>query len=148
MKRNPLPLINRELSLLSFNRRVLALAQDPDVPLLERLRYLCIVSSNLDEFFEIRVAGMREQLRVRAPPPGVTLHELRNVFAIIGEQMHALVAEKYRTLNEHVLPAMAAAGIHLLRHADRNAAQRAWAADHFAREIKPLLTPIGLDPVS
>ncbi len=146
MKRNSLPLINRELSLLSFNRRVLALAQDPAVPLLERLRYLCIVNSNLDEFFEIRVAGMREQLRVRTPPPGVTLHELRAVFAVIGEQMQALVAEKYRTLNEDVLPAMAAAGIRLLRHADRNAAQRAWVADHFAREVKPLLTPIGLDP--
>jgi polyphosphate kinase len=140
------PLINRELSLLAFNRRVLALAQDASVPLLERLRFLCIVSSNLDEFFEIRVAGMREQLRVKAPPPGVTLHELRTLSLRLCEQTHALVADIYRTLNNEVLPAMAGAGIRLLRHAERNAVQRAWVADYFRREVKPLLSPIGLDP--
>jgi polyphosphate kinase len=140
------PLINRELSLLAFNRRVLALAQDPGVPLLERLRFLCIVSSNLDEFFEIRVAGLREQLRAKAPAPGLTLHEMRAVFTRISEEAQTLVAEKYRTLNEQVLPAMSAAGIRLLRNADRDEAQRQWVADYFRREVKPLLTPIGLDP--
>ena len=146
VKTAPPPLINRELSLLAFNRRVLALAQDPAVPLLERLRFLCIVSSNLDEFFEIRVAGMREQLRVRTPPPGVTLHELRVLSSRICEECHALVADVYGALNGEVLPAMAAAGVRLLRHAERNAAQRAWVADYFRREVKPLLSPIGLDP--
>src|SRR6266571_4387426 len=140
------PLINRELSLLAFNRRVLALAEDPGVPLLERLRFLCIVSSNLDEFFEIRVAGLREQLRIKAPPPGTTLHELRAAFSRICEEAHTLVNEKYRTLNQRILPALGAAGIRLLRRADRNAQQRAWVADYFQREVKPLLTPIGLDP--
>ena len=140
------PLINRELSLLAFNRRVLALAQDPGVPLLERLRFLCIVSSNLDEFFEIRVAGLREQLRAKAPAPGLTLHEMRAVFDRISEEAQTLVAEKYRTLNEQVLPAMSAAGIRLLRNADRDEAQRQWVADYFRREVRPLLTPIGLDP--
>ncbi|MGH8850482.1 MAG: polyphosphate kinase 1 [Casimicrobiaceae bacterium] len=139
-------LMKRELSLLSFNRRVLALAQDPGVPLLERLRFLCIVSSNVDEFFEVRIAGLREQLRIKAPPPGVTLHELRALSAQIGEQTHQLVADIYRTLNVQVLPAMAAAGVRLLRHIERNAAQRAWVADYFRREVKPLLSPIGLDP--
>ncbi|HEY7945081.1 MAG TPA: polyphosphate kinase 1 [Casimicrobiaceae bacterium] len=140
------PLVKRELSLLSFNRRVLALAQDPGVPLLERLRFLCIVSGNVDEFFEVRVAGLREQLRVKAPPPGITLHDLRALSARIGEETHALVADIYRTLTVQLLPAMAAAGVRLLRHVERNAAQRAWVADYFRREVKPLLSPIGLDP--
>jgi polyphosphate kinase len=140
------PLILRELSVLAFNRRVLALARDASVPLLERLRFLCIVSSNLDEFFEIRVAGMREQLRVKAPPPGSTLHELRALSTLVREQAHAFVADIYGTLNDEILPAMEAAGIRLLRHAERNEAQRAWVADYFQREVKPLLSPIGLDP--
>ncbi len=146
MKGHDPPLINRELSQLAFNRRVLALAQDADVPLLERLRFLCIVSSNLDEFFEIRVAGLREQLRAKAPAPGMTLHDMRTIFGRVGEEAQKLVAEKYRTLNEQLLPAMAAAGIRLLRNADRNQAQRHWVAEYFRREVKPLLTPIGLDP--
>ena len=140
------PLINRELSQLAFNRRVLALAQDPSVPLLERLRFLCIVSSNLDEFFEIRIAGLHEQLRVKTPPSGMTLHDLKASFALVSDETHVLVAEKYRTLNEQVLPQLAAAGIRLIRRSERNAEQRAWAADYFRREVKPLLTPIGLDP--
>jgi polyphosphate kinase len=140
------PLFNRELSLLAFNRRVLALAEDSAVPVLERLRFLCIASSNLDEFFEIRVAGLREQLRIKAPPPGATLQELRATCARISEEAQALVARQYQTLNEQLLPAMAAVGIRLLRHADRDAAQRAWVTDYFRREVKPLLTPIGLDP--
>src|SRR5712691_3278674 len=128
-ERDALP-INRELSLLAFNHRVLALAQDPAVPLLERLRFLCIVSSNLDEFFEIRVAGLREQLRVKAPMVGTTLHELKTHIGEIGQGAQALTASRVR----------------MLRSAERNAAQRAWVADYFQREIRPLLTPIGLDP--
>jgi polyphosphate kinase len=146
VKTTPPALINRELSLLAFNRRVLALAQDASIPLLERLRFLCIASSNLDEFFEIRVAGMREQLRVKAPPPAVTLHELRILSSRVCEETHALVTALYRTLKDQLLPAMAAAGIRLLRRAERNAAQRAWIAEYFRREVKPLLSPIGLDP--
>jgi polyphosphate kinase len=140
------PPINRELSALAFNRRVLALAQDPATPLLERLRFLCIVSSNLDEFFEIRVAGLREQLRLKAPLVGITLQELKASLGEISLGAQALVAEMYGTLNQQILPALAAAGIRMLRHADRSAAQRAWIADYFQHEIRPLLTPIGLDP--
>jgi polyphosphate kinase len=144
-EREALP-INRELSLLAFHRRVLALAQDPAIPLLERLNFLCIVSSNLDEFFEIRVAGLREQLRLKAPVAGTTLHELRANLGAISEGAQALVADMYQTLNGQILPALAAAGVRILRRAERNAAQRAWVADYFQREIRPLLTPIGLDP--
>src|SRR5215469_7125251 len=142
---DPTP-INRELSILAFNRRVLALAEDPATPLLERLRFLCIVSSNLDEFFEIRVAGLREQLRLKAPLVGTTIHELRTNLTEIGQGAQALVGKMYGVLNEQILPALAAAGIRVLRHAERNAAERAWAAQYFQREIRPLLTPIGLDP--
>jgi polyphosphate kinase len=138
--------INRELSILAFNRRVLALAEDPSIPLLERLRFLCIVSSNLDEFFEIRVAGLREQLRLKAPLVGTTIHELRASLTEIGQGAQALVAQMYGVLNQQILPGLAAAGIPVLRSAERNAAQRAWAAQYFEREIRPLLTPIGLDP--
>src|SRR5580765_4245660 len=122
---NPSPL-NRELSHLAFNRRVLSLAHDAAVPLLERLRFLCIVGSNLDEFFEIRVAGLKQQLLARVPPPGMTLVGLRSLIASVGEEAHRLVDEQYRVLNEEVLPALAYAGIRLVRRMDLSAKQRAW----------------------
>src|SRR5436190_17478101 len=84
--------LNRELSLLDFHRRVLALAEDGDVPLLERLRFLCIVGSNLDEFFEIRMAGVKEQLRAKVPPPGMTLAELRDVSVRMADDARELIA--------------------------------------------------------
>src|SRR5262245_13180015 len=138
--------INRELSQLAFNRRVLELAKDPSIPLLERLRFLCIVSSNLDEFFEIRVAGLKEQLRAKTPPPGMTLPALRALVGAIGDEAHALVADQYQVLNDTIVPELPAGGIRLLRHRDRNAPQRAWVSDYFQREVTPLLTLIGLDP--
>ncbi len=140
------PAINRELSILAFNRRVLALAEDPATPLLERLRFLCIVSSNLDEFFEIRVAGLREQVRLKASLVGTSLHELRINLGEISDGAQTLVAEMYGVLNGQILPTLVAAGIRMLHDADRSPAQRAWVAEYFQREIRPLLTPIGLDP--
>jgi polyphosphate kinase len=138
-------LINRELSLLAFHRRVLALAEDPAIPLLERLRFLCIVGSNLDEFFEIRVAGLKEQLRAKIPATGMTLPQMRVALAEIARCARALVDEQYRVLNEQVFPALAQHGVRLVRSADRTPAERAWVADFFQREVRPLLTPIGLD---
>ncbi len=136
-------LLNRELSLLAFNRRVLAQALDDTIPLLERLKYLCIVSSNLDEFFEVRVASLMARDREgRAPGERARLPDFDEVNVVA----HELVRRQYATLNEQILPALAAAGIHLLRHADRNDAQRAWVKDYFEREVRPLLTPIVLDP--
>jgi polyphosphate kinase len=141
----PLP-INRELSLLEFNRRVLALAENPAVPLLERLRFLCILGSNLDEFFEIRIAGVKEQLRAKVAPSGMTLQETRELFVQLGDESRALIADQYRVLNEQVLPALARAGVRLIRRTEFTAVQKAWVAKYFEREVRPLLTPIGLDP--
>jgi polyphosphate kinase len=138
-------LINRELSLLAFHRRVLALAEDPDIPLLERLRFLCIVGSNLDEFFEIRVAGLKEQIRANVPATGMTLAQMKAALSAIARDARALIDEQYRVLNQQLFPALAEHGVRLVRNADRSPAERAWAADYFQREVRPLLTPIGLD---
>jgi polyphosphate kinase len=142
----PAALLNRELSLLAFNRRVLGLAQDARVPLLERLRFLCILGSNLDEFFEIRVAGVKEQLRSKVAPPGMALPDVRALFAQIGAEARALIAEQYHVLNADVLPALEMAGVRLVRRTEFTAAERAWVRQYFEREVRPLLTPIGLDP--
>jgi polyphosphate kinase len=138
--------INRELSLLAFNRRVLALAEDAGVPLLERLRFLCIVGSNLDEFFEIRVAGLKEQLRAKMPPAGMTLQSMRTLLTEVSADARKLIDYQYRLLNQQILPALAENGVRLLGRADRSPAERGWVADFFLREVRPLLTPIGLDP--
>jgi polyphosphate kinase len=138
--------LNRELSQLAFNRRVLALADDATVPLLERLRFLCIVGSNLDEFFEIRVAGIKEQLRLKTPPAGMALHDVRALLAQLGEETRALIAEQYRALNDEVLPGARESRCQLVRRTDFTAAEREWTTRYFQREVRPLLTPIGLDP--
>ena len=142
----PTTSINREVALLAFNRRVLALAEDSEVPLLERLRFLCIVGGNLDEFFEIRVSGLKEQLRAQTPPAGMSLTDLRALVLEIGDAARSLIDDQYGILNRQVLPELAARGVRLLHHADRTDAQRAWVAEYFRREVRPLLTPIGLDP--
>ena len=138
--------LNRELSMLAFNRRVLAQAQDERMPLLERLRFLCIVSSNLDEFFEIRMAGLKEQIRAQVAivtTDGKTAHE---TFRLVTAEAHAIVAEQYRHLNEVILPLMAEQGIRFLRRSTWTEAQREWIRNYFVREMVPVLTPIGLDP--
>lgn len=138
--------INRELSLLQFQRRVLAQAADPTVPLLERLRFLCIVSSNLDEFFEIRVSGIREQIRLgsnAASTDGILPTEL---LAFVSAEVHQILSEQYALLNDDILPALEREGIVFLRRGLWDEAQSAWIYDFFRREVMPVLTPIGLDP--
>ncbi|WP_443114962.1 polyphosphate kinase 1 [Herbaspirillum seropedicae] len=135
--------LNRELSQLAFNRRVLAQAEDDSVPLLERLRYLCICSSNLDEFFEVRIASL---LANRIEGENIDPPELRAALERTSAECHRIVARQYELLNEEILPQLAANGIHLLRHDDRNDAQRAWVKQYFEQHVRPLLTPIGLDP--
>lgn len=155
LKRGRLPLegdgspserfINREISFIEFNHRVLQLAKDASLPLLERLRFLAIFSSNLDEFFEVRVAGLkeREQLNLGSPyPDGRSPSELLRE---ISERCHRLIGEQYRVLNQELLPALEAEGIQVLKRTELSAAQRDWLRRYFQREVLPVLSPIGLD---
>ena len=137
---------NREISFLQFNRRVLEEAKNPDVPLLERLRFLCITSSNLDEFFEIRVAGLKQQSALgstqRGPDNLTPAEQLR----AISVEAHGLVAEQYRVLNDLLIPVLEQEGIHFPRRESWNKKQSAWLKRYFNYELEPILTPIGLDP--
>jgi polyphosphate kinase len=138
--------INRELSLLEFNRRVIAQASDETVPLLERLRFLCIASTNLDEFFEIRVAGLKQQVKfgsVQAGPEGLSPQE---VLKRVSETAHELVEEQYRVLNEDIIPALEKEKIRLLRRSEWKHATARWIKRYFNSNVLPVLSPIGLDP--
>lgn len=143
---SPALYINRELSLLAFNKRVLEQAGDATTPLLERLRFLCISCSNLDEFFEVRVAGLIQQESfgsAQTGPDGLTSSE---VLARISVTAHDLVADQYRMLNEELLPELALAGIRFLRRDEWSASQAAWIKGYFDDEIVPIVSPIRLDP--
>ncbi len=138
--------LNRELGQLEFNRRVLAQAAHAATPVLERLRFLCIVSNNLDEFFEVRVAGLKAQIEMGAEHPSPDGRTPSNVFREIGHIAHDLVTQQYAMFNDQLVPALAKEGIRFLRRGQWNAAQKAWIKAYFFRELMPLLTPIGLDP--
>ena len=133
-------LLSREQAILEFNRRVLAQAQRADVPLIERLRYICIVSSNLDEFFEVRYADVLEASRTHGT--GIDPQYITDV----AKEAHQLVDDQYEIFNEVLGPALRESGVYILNHAHRNAAQREWVADFFHKQVRPLLVPIGLDP--
>ncbi len=138
--------LNREIQLLAFNHRVLAQAEDKTVPLLERLKYLSIVSSNLDEFFEIRVAGLKEQIKLNSTMRGDDGRSAKQTFRLLVTEVNTMVARQYALLNDEMFPAMAAEGIRFVRRANWTSAQQTWVKDFFFREMMPLLTPIGLDP--
>ena len=131
---------------MAFNRRVFAQAEDASVPLLERLRFLTIVSSNLDEFFEIRVAGLKEQLKLNATARSADGLTPGETFNLVSRDVHELVKRQYALLNDQLFPALATAGIRFLRRAQWTPKQQAWVKDYFFRELMPVLTPIGLDP--
>ncbi|CAG9190842.1 polyphosphate kinase 1 [Burkholderia vietnamiensis] len=140
------PLLNRELGILGFNERVLAQAADPQVPLLERLRFICITSSNLDEFFEVRMAGLQEQIRDNPgalTPDGMSL---QHAYDLVVERAQRLVHRQYTMLHETVLPALEQEGIYFHASDSWNDAQLEWARGYFLDELLPVLTPIGLDP--
>jgi polyphosphate kinase len=138
--------LNRELSQLDFARRVLAMAKSRDVPMFERLRYLCITSSILDEFFEVRVAGLKQQAAY-----GSVQREADNLSADeqlvkIAESAKRLVADLYGVLNDELTPALSAEGVRLLGPNDWTEAQVAWLKRFFSREVAPIVSPMGLDP--
>ena len=137
---------NRLLSLLAFNRRVLEQAKDADTPLLERLKFLCILSTNMDEFFEIRLAGTKQRVElgsVQTEPDGRSPQE---VLRVNSTAAHEIVHEQYRVLNEEIIPALEAESIRFLRRQEWTEAQRNWLRDYFETELLPILSPLGLDP--
>ena len=138
--------INRELAQLEFIRRVLEQAKRDDVPLLERLRFLCIVGTILDEFFEIRVSGLKQQEEVGATQRGPDNLSPTEQLRRIAFVAHDMVDEQYRILNDVLFPLLDAEGIRFLKRAQWNRDQEAWLREFFHRELEPILTPIGLDP--
>jgi len=140
--------LNRELSWLEFNARVLEEAHDPATPWLERLKFLAIFSSNLDEFFEIRVAGLQQQLYVGLEPQdyGTDGLDAHAQLARITERAHQLVAQQYRVLVEEVLPGLAAEGIERVTFDRLDETERAHINQVFETSVYPVLTPLAVDP--
>ena len=138
----PPEFLDRDLSILAFNERVLDWAHRPEVPVLERLRYLCIVSSNLDEFFEVRaephVMGSLQEIR--------SGQYTNDSLKAIADKTNTMVARQYALYNDDLLPTLQRHGYRLLSHGERNAEQRRWVRSYFQREVQPLLVPVGLDP--
>jgi len=138
--------INRELSWLEFNQRVLEEAQDATNPLLERLKFLSIASSNLDEFFEIRVAGLQQKAESQPQRTSIDGQTAGQTLEAIGERVRTMVDDQYRCYRDEVVPGLAAHGIDLQTVEDLTEDGRAWVADFFAREVFPVLTPLAIDP--
>jgi polyphosphate kinase len=138
--------ISRELSALEFNRRVLAQARDASVPPLERLKFLCIVSTNLDEFFEIRVSGLQQRLEAGAAPAGPDMLTAHQTLREIDTIAHDLVSEQYAILNDEVIPELQREGIQFIRRSQWTTEQLTWLKDFFHREVEATLSPISLDP--
>ena len=138
--------INRELSLLQFQSRVLAQATEADVPLLERLRFLCISSTNLDESFEIRVSGLMHRAALEplsCGPDGLTPEQ---ALEHIADEAHKLVEEQYRVLHDILLPELENENIRFLKRSQWDEKQAAWVRRYFKSELAPVLSPLGLDP--
>jgi len=138
--------INRELSLLQFQYRVLSQASNASVPLLERLRFLCISSTNLDEFFQVRVAGLMHRAALESSSGTIEHITPEQLLDLIREETHQLVEEQYRVLNDVLIPELAGEGIHFLKRTEWNEDLSAWIKRHFSSQILPVLSPLGLDP--
>ena len=138
--------INRELSLLEFNERVLAQAMDASLPLLERLRFLCISSSNLDEFFEIRVAGLKQLVELDSGPTGPDRTPVESQLDAIRCRASDLIHSQYACLDQQLLPALRESGVWLVSREQWTPEERRWLARYFHDQVEPVLSPLGLDP--
>src|SRR5580693_10381063 len=138
---------NRELSLLEFNQRILEEAQDPSNPILERLRFLCIVASNLDEFFEVRVAGLNQQRQSHVSAPGPDAMSPGEQLAAISSRVRKMVDEMYLTWREELVPALEKNNIFFLRLDELTPAEKQYYAKYFENSVYPVLTPLAVDPV-
>jgi len=144
--KDPQYYLNRELSVLQFNNRVLELAKDESTPLLERLRFLCISCTNLDEFFEVRVAGLKQKASHGISQTGIDKKSPSEIIKLIDEDAHALVDDQYRTLNDLLIPALREQGIRFIPRNDWNPATDEWLKDYFSEKLLPVISPLGLDP--
>ena len=138
---------NRELSLLEFNERVLEEAQDSTNPILERLRFICIVASNLDEFFEVRVAGLKQQRQSNVSAPGPDAMSPGEQLAAISARVRKMVDDKYRIWSQELVPALEKNNIFFLRHDELTNAEEQYYAKYFEKSVYPVLTPLAVDPV-
>ncbi len=144
--KNPELYNNRELSLLEFNRRVLAMAEDQEVPLLERLQFMTITSTNLDEFFEIRIAGLKQQVAFSSVQTGPDNLSPVDQLKRVSESAHQLIEDQYNILNDQLIPDLEKAGIRFLRRTNWDEKTSTWIRRYFNFEVLPVLSPIGLDP--
>ncbi len=138
--------INRELSLLKFNSRVLQQARDPSTPLLERLKFLCISCTNLDEFFEIRVGGVKQHIELNIANITADQTKPKDILNQIHHDASTLVKEQYRVFNEEILPELEEQNIHFIAREQWTHEQSAWLRRYFQDEVEPVLSPLGLDP--
>jgi polyphosphate kinase len=139
---SPIKLLNRDISILAFNERVMSLAQNAEYPLLERLRFLSIVSSNLDEFFEVRAAPHVDAMREGEQQSDVNVES----YQAISSVAHSLVDKQYEIFNNDLIPALEVQGIRLVSHGDRTPEQKRWVSRYFETNVRPLLVPVALDP--
>lgn len=140
------PYINRELSLLEFNRRVLHQATDDSTPILERLRFLCISCTNMDEFFEVRVAALQQRLEIGAPTHGPDSLKPQQLLNDLRQRALVLIRQQYEILNTIIFPELAKEQIFFPQRDERTAEQKHWLSKYFHNEIVPVLTPLTLDP--
>jgi polyphosphate kinase len=142
----PQHFINRELSWLEFNQRVLEEALDGGNPLLERVKFFCITSSNLDEFFEVRVAGLKQRIETRVVERGADGLTASELFSAIVKRVRRMVADQYQCWQNELRPALARNGIRILEPAELDPADWSWLENYYRNEIRPVLTPLAIDP--